>query len=324
MIASWMRAWLCAGLLALCAFGAARADEFPTRPIRIVVGFGPGGLGDIAARSVAQKMTAALGKPVVIENMPGAGGMTAAANVARSAPDGHTMLLVSGQNAISPAMFKSIPYDWHSDFASVSTIGVFDFIVVVAPNSPLKTVKDVIASANENAANFNVGTISVGSAQHLSALMFESMAGVRATNIPFRTTGDVVTGLISGNIQVAFETVPGVMGQLQSGALRAIAVSSDRRLPSMPEVPTVAESGLPAYNVLSWNGFVVPAKTPRDVVARLNKEIAAALAAPDVSERFHGLGLEPRPSTPEAMQKIYNDDEARWRKVITDAKIAQQ
>jgi tripartite-type tricarboxylate transporter receptor subunit TctC len=324
MAGSRIRALLCAAVFAFGATGVARAEDFPSRPLRMVVGFGPGGLGDIAARSVAQKMSAALGKPVVIENMPGAGGMTAAANVARSAPDGHTLLLVSGQNAISPAMFKSMPYDWHADFASVSTIGVFDFIIVVAPNSPLKTVQDVIAAAKNNPTGFNVGTISVGSAQHLTALLFESMAGVTATNIPFRTTGDVVTGLLSGNIQVAFETIPGVMGQLQSGSLRAIAVSSDRRLPSMPDVPTVAESGLPGYNVLSWNGFVVPAKTPREIVARLNKEIAAALATPDVSQRFHGLGLDPRPSTPEAMQKLYDTDEARWRKVISDAKLAQQ
>ena len=188
---------------------AANAEEFPTRPIKLIIGFGAGGLGDVSARLVMQKVSASLGKPIIVENMPGPGGMAAAAAASRAAPDGHTMLWVSGQNAISPSLFKSLPYSW-SDLAPVTTVGVFDFVIVVDKASPLKTVGDVIAAAKKSPDTFNIGTISVGSAQYLMASLFESMAGIKATIVPFRTTGELVTALISKQIQVVFETVPGV------------------------------------------------------------------------------------------------------------------
>jgi tripartite-type tricarboxylate transporter receptor subunit TctC len=308
-------------MLGICLIGAANADEFPTRPIKIVVGFGPGGLGDITARSVAQKMTDAFNRQVVVENMPGAGGMSAAAAVARAAPDGHTLLLVSGQNAISPSLFRSMPYDWATDFAAVSLLGQFDFVIVVGQDSPYKSVGDVIAAAKNDPGRFNIGTISVGSAQHLAALMFGAMTGLGVPTVPFRTTGDVVKSLIAGEIQVAFETLPGVLGQIRSGSLRALAVAADRRLSFLSDVPTVAESGVAAFRLTSWNGMVAPAKTPRDVVGRLNEEVRKALVAPDVRKRFIELGIDPRASTPEEMQAVYDADVVRWRKVIADANI---
>ena len=252
-----------AGILALLGTTpSASAQDFPSRPMKIVVGFGPGGLGDITVRAVAQKMQDSLGRPVVVENMPGAGGMTAATSVARAVPDGHTMLLVSGQNAISPSIFKTMSYDWRRDFAPVSNMGSFDFVIVVDKNSPLKTVGDLIATAKNAPGKFNVGTISAGSAQHLTALLFNSMAELNVPVVPFRTTSEVVAGLLSGNIQVGFETLPGVLEQVRAGSLRALAVSSDRRAASLPDIPTIAASGVPGYNIISWNGFVVPAKTP--------------------------------------------------------------
>jgi tripartite-type tricarboxylate transporter receptor subunit TctC len=308
-------------MLGICLIGAANADEFPTRPIKIVVGFGPGGLGDITARSVAQKMTDAFNRQVVVENMPGAGGMSAAAAVARAAPDGHTLLLVSGQNAISPSLFRSMSYDWATDFAAVSLLGQFDFVIVVGQDSPYKSVGDVIAAAKNDPGRFNIGTISVGSAQHLAALMFGAMTGLGVPTVPFRTTGDVVKSLIAGEIQVAFETLPGVLGQIRSGSLRALAVAADRRLSFLSDVPTVAESGVAAFRLTSWNGMAAPAKTPRDVVARLNEEVRKALVAPDVRKRFIELGIDPRASTPEEMQAVYDADVVRWRKVIADANI---
>jgi tripartite-type tricarboxylate transporter receptor subunit TctC len=312
-------------LVAIGLFGAANAQDYPARSIKIVVGFGPGGLGDITARAVAQKMSDSFGKPVVIvENMPGAGGMSAAASVARAAPDGHTLLLVSGQNAASPSLFKSMPYDWASDFVTVSTVGLFDFIIVVGRDSPLQNVGDLIAAAKRDPARFNIGTISVGSVQNLSAHLFASMTGLHVTTVPFRTTGEIVTALLSDQVQVGFETTPGVLGQVQSGNLRALGVSSDKPLPFLPGVPAVAESGVPGFRLVSWNGLVMPAKTPRDIVLRLNREIAKALEAPDVSERFIGLGITPRASTPEELQRIYDTDVVRWRQVIADAKISQQ
>ena len=312
------------GLACIALLTAANAQDYPTRPIKIVVGFGPGGLGDITARAVAQKMANSLGKPVVIENMPGAGGMTAAAAVARASPDGHTLLLVSGQNAASPSLFRSMPYDWSNDFATVSTMGEFDFIIVVGKDSPLRSISELIATAKRDPARFNIGTISVGSIQNLSAHLFASMTRLSVTTVPFRTTGEIVTALLSNQVQVCFETTPGVIGQVQSGNLRALGISGEQPLPFLPGVPTIADSGVPAFKLVSWNGFVMPAKTPREIVLRLNREIAKALDAPDVRERFIALGITPRASTPEELQRIYDADVARWHKVIADAKISQQ
>lgn len=301
--------------------GAASAQEYPSRPVRLVMGFGPGGLGDIAGRAIGQVMSQSIGQPVVIENMPGAGGATAALAVARAAPDGHSMLWVSSQNAIAPSMFKSLPYDWARDFTAVGPMATFDFVLFVHKDSPLKTVRDVIDAAKTNPGKFNFGSIAVGTAQNLSALNFVSMAGLDVPTVPFRTTGEVVTALISGNIQAAFETIPGVIGQINAGALRAIAVSSNKRVPFLPEVPTVAESGLPTYWTYSWNGIVAPAKTPRDIVLRINKEINSAIATPEIQKRFGELIMEPRTGTPEDLQRIYETDVAMWRRIITDAKI---
>ena len=308
------------GLLA----SAAAADEFPSRPVKIVMGFGAGGLGDTAGRAIAQQMSGSLGKPVIIENMPGAGGSTAAASVARAPADGHTMLWVSGQNAIAPSMFKSLPYNWNTDLTPISAVGSFAFVLVVKADSPLKTVHDVIEAAKKNPDKFNIACISAGSAQHLNALYFSSLAGIKVPTVHFRTTGEVVAALIAGNVQVGMETLPGVIGQINSGVLRAIAVSTETRVPSLPNVPTAAESGVPGYKVISWNGIVAPAKTPHDIVMRLNRELTKAIASDEVRNRFASINLDPVTSTPEELQKIYQADLVRWRKVIADAKLGQQ
>jgi tripartite-type tricarboxylate transporter receptor subunit TctC len=211
-----------------------------------------------------------------------------------------------------------------TDLAPVTTVGTFDFIIFVKSDSPLKTLRDVIDAAKKDPAKFNLGMISAGSAQHLNALYFGSLAGISPTIVHFRTTGEVVTGLLSGNIQVGLDTTPGVIGQIKAGVLRAIAVSSDKRSATLPDVPTASESGVPDYQVVSWNGIVVPAKTPRDVVMRLNREIAAAIKTDEVKKQFAQINLDPVTSTPEELQNIYETDLARWRKVIADAKLQQQ
>ncbi|MDX3904830.1 MAG: tripartite tricarboxylate transporter substrate binding protein [Pigmentiphaga sp.] len=324
------RARLAALLLALpvlLAAPCAWTQSFPHKPVKIVVGFGPGGLGDTVVRTLAQKMAESMGQSVIVENAPGAGGITAASMVARAAPDGYTLLLVSGQNAFSPYLFKSLPYDPVEDFAMISTIGTFHFLLVADEDSPLKTVADVVEAAHRDPARFNIGTISVGSAQHLSARLFATMAGLDVPIVPFKSTGDVIAALRGRNVQVAMETVTGALGQVRGGSLRAIATTAPARISFLPEVPTIAESGGPAlsrYVSESWNGIVAPAGTPALVVQKLNREISKALEAPDVRQRFVALGIEPRASTPEALKNVFLKDAAKWRVVIEEARIEKQ
>jgi tripartite-type tricarboxylate transporter receptor subunit TctC len=314
--------WLLAVAVALgLVLSPAVAQDYPSRPVKILVGFGPGGLGDIVTRSVAQKLSTQLGQPFVIENMPGAGGITAAATAARSQPDGHTLLLVSGQNATAPLVFKSLPFNPSTDFRMVSTLSSFDFIIVVDRASPLRSISDLVAAAKSAPGRFNFGTISSGSLQNLMSHLFVARADLKVPTVPFRTTGEAIAALLAGQVQAVIETVPGVIGQVQSGQLRALALSSDQRRPLLPDVPTVTEGGVAGYEVTSWNGFVVPARTPEGIVMRLNAEIAKVLTRPDVAKRFAELGLVTKPSSPQEMQATYDADVERWRGVIERANL---
>src|SRR5262245_2399228 len=300
---------------------AAVAQDYPSRSVKVLVGFGPGGLGDIVTRSVAQRLSAQMGQPFVIENMPGAGGITAAATAARSQPDGHTLLLVSGQNATAPLVFKSLPVNPSTDFRTVSTLSNFDFIIVVDRASPLKSITDLVTAAKSAPGRFNFGTISSGSLQNLMSHLFVARADLKVPTVPFRTTGEALAALLAGQVQAVVETVPGVVGQVQSGQLRALGMSSEKRRPLFPEVPTVTEGGIAGYEVSSWNGFVVPARTPDAIVMRLNAEVARAIAEPDMAKRFAEFGLVPKTSTPQEMQAVYNADVERWRGVIERANL---
>ena len=309
-------------LLALAT--AASAQAYPQRPIRMLVPFGPGGVGDITARVVAQKMTTSLGQQVVIDNRPGAGGIVATEIVAKAAPDGYTLLLLNNAHAVSMSLFKSLPYDTLRDFAPVSSISTFSIVLLVNPDSPIKSVKEFIAAAKANPGKLNVGTIQIGATQHLSSELFKSMAGINVVHVPYTNTGALLTGLRSNSVQVAFEFIAPVAGQIKAGNLRALAVSTRSRFSGLPDIPTVQEAGVAGYEVISWNGIGVPAKTPKAIIDRLNGVITGALAEAEVKQRFQELAVDTRPDTPQGFRTLVASEIDKWKKVIEAAKIPQQ
>ena len=320
------RSWLqLAALIALAATAAiATAQNYPARPIRLLVPFGPGGVGDITARVVAQKMSVTLGQQVIIDNRPSAGGVVATELVAKAEPNGYTLLLLNNSHAISQSLFRKLPYDTAQDFVPISTLSTFSVVVLVAPDSTIRSVKELIAHAKSSPGKLTVATIQIGSTQHLAAELFKAMAGIDVVNVPFTNTGAVLTALRGNNVQVAFEITAPVIGQIRGGGLRALAVSPTTRFPGLPDVPTVAEAGVPGYQVTSWNGIAAPAKTPKAIVNVLSKAIIEGVNAADVRQRFQELGAEARSATPEAFRDFYAAEIAKWSKVIKGAGIPLQ
>ena len=295
--------------------------RFPDRPISLLVPFGPGGIADLTARAVAEHMAKSLGQPVVVENKPSAGSIVASQAVATAKPDGHTLLLMSNGNAVSVGLFKKLPFDAQKDFAPITTLGYFDIGVFVAGNSRFATLKDVLAHAKANPGKLNVGTIAPGSTQHLSAKLFETVAGVDLLVVPYKGSPAVVTALRSGEIDIAFEIVGPMVPQVSAGAVRALGVSSDKRNPALPEVPTVIQAGLPGYNVASWNALAAPAGTPPEVIATLGKAAREAVASSEVQARLGRLGMRLQGSTPVELQALLASEIQRWGAVIRAAKI---
>jgi len=309
---------------ALLGAAPAAAQAWPQKPIRLVVGFAPGGVADITARVVAQKLAEQLGAQVVVDNRPSAGGIVAADAVAKAPPDGYTLLLLTNGNAVSASMFTSLPYDTLNDFAPVSLLGTFDVAVVASAEARLDSMGALMAYAKANPGKLNIGTINVGSTQHLSAEMFRSMAGVDATVVPFKGSPAVITALRANDVQVAFEMLAPVIPQAKSGAVRILAVTSEKRHPSLPDVPTVAESGVPGYAASSWNAIAAPARTPPAIVERLQQETARVLALPEVRDKLAAAGVTARASTPDELKRLLASDVAKWRRVIEQAKIEKQ
>lgn len=316
--------WILLALAAGCGVPAAQAQPSSTKPIRLVVPFGPGGVADLTARSVAQKMSESLGQSIVVDNKPGAGGVVASDTVAKAAPDGHTLLLMSNANAVSVGLFKSLPYDTVKDFAPVSMLGYFDLAVLASAEGRFKSLAELLAYARANPGKLNIGTINVGSTQNLAGELFKSSLGIDAQVVPFNGTPAVVTALRGGQIDVAVEILAPVMAQVGGKVLRALAVMGEHRAAGLPDVPTVAESGARGFQVASWNALAAPAKTPPEVVARLNKEANAALASPEVRKRLQDLGVEPKGSTPQQQAQLLDAEIKRWSAVIQRAGIPQQ
>jgi tripartite-type tricarboxylate transporter receptor subunit TctC len=302
----------------------ASAQPWPAKPIRLVVGFAPGGVADVTARVVAQKLSDQLGQQVVVDNRPSAGGIVAADTVAKAAPDGYTLLLLSNGNAVSASLFRSLPYDTLAAFQPVSLLGTFDVAIVASAEAKIDSLPALMAYGKANPGKLNIGTINVGSTQHLSAEMFRSMTGLDAAVVPFKGSPAVITALRANDVQVAFEMLAPVIPQAKSGAVKILAVTSERRHPALPDVPTVAESGVPGYAASSWNAIAAPAKTPPAIVARLNGEIAKVLALPEVHDKLAAAGVTARPSTPEELGRLLAADVLKWKRVIEQAKIERQ
>ncbi|NGM24086.1 tripartite tricarboxylate transporter substrate binding protein [Roseomonas stagni] len=307
------------GGIALTAIAApALAQAWPTRPIRIVVPFPPGGSTDLLARRLAERMTASLGQTVLVENRPGAGGTTGADMVAKSAPDGHTLLMgVTGSNAIAASLFPNLPYDPVRDFAPVSRLVSAPLVLVVNPSSPARDVAGYIAAARASAsAPLTYATPGNGTSMHLTGEMFAQRAGVPLTHVPYRGSAQATTDLIAGLVYSSFADVLVTLPHIQSGAVRALAVTSPERHPLLPNVPTMAEAGLPGFEATSWQGLFAPANTPAPVLARLHAEVAAALAQPEIRDPFAAQGFIVAASTPGEFAALVRDEVTKWRDVV--------
>jgi len=319
------RAFLTATAGAALAWPAA-AQPLSSRPIKIVVPNGAGGAADLTARAVGQQMATALGQGVIIENRPSAGGIVAGESVARAEPDGHTMLLVSSGTAVSAALFKSLPFDTLKDFAPVSMLATFDLAIAVKEGGRFRTLGDFLAEARAHPGKLNLGTPQIGTTQNLAAELFKSTAGIDLQVVPFNGTPPAITALRGGDIDAVLDILGPLMPQITSHSLRALAVLGANRAPQLPDVPAARESGGPlaGFNVSSWNGLAVPAKTPPDIVARLSREVQAAVAQPAVKKQLLELNLVAQGSTPAQLGERLAGDMRRWSDVIARAKIPRQ
>jgi len=302
----------------------AYAANYPDKSVRIVVPFAAGGVGDITARIIAEKLGDKLGQRFYVENQAGAGGIVAARTVISSPPDGYTLALLANGTAVSVSLFKKLPYDPLKDFAPISSLGLFDFLFATSANSPFKTLGDFIAAAKAKPGTLNVGTINVGSTQNLSAELFKTAAGVDFTIIPYRGTPEIQVALLQGDVALMIDSYSSMKGNLADGKLRALASSGARRSEATPELATVTESGVADYDVVSWNALFAPAGTPPEIVKTLNAALRDILADADVKKRLLELGIEARPGSPEALADRLKSDIDKWQKVIEKAGIQKQ
>ncbi len=309
--------------LALLAPLAALAQAFPEQPVRFVVPFAAGGLADITMRNLGERLTPLLGKQVLVENMPGAGGVTAALAVKKAKPDGHTLLVIANGTAIARSLFKQLPYDPQEDFAPVSLVTYFDLLVLVNP-ARYPTLKHLVDAAKASPGKLNFATINPGSTQNLSALLFKSVAGIDAAVVPFRTSPDAAAAVLSGDADAVFESYTAMKGLISGGRLKALASTAERSFGYLPGVPTAQEAGVRGYVVSGWNALAAPAGTPPERIALLNRHVNTVIAQPDFKAKLLDAGTLAYAGTPQELRKQLADDIAKWKDVIQKAGIPQQ
>lgn len=295
---------------------AQTAQTYPAKPVRVVIAWPPGGSNDMAGRVVAQKLSQVMGQPFFIDNRSGAAGTIGADVVAKSPPDGYTLLVHSTTHVGNPWLYKKLPYDTFKDFAPVGLIASQPGVVVVNPSYPAKTIQELIALAKAKPKSINFGSSGNGSLPHLSMALIEQMAGVSLVHIPYKGGGPAITALLSGETQVMVATLASAVAQIQAGRLRAIAVTSGKRLKTLPDLPTLAESGLPGYDMNAWMGIFAPAATPKEIVEKLNKEISRVLQMPDVIQQLAVQGGEPWIMTPDQFVERLTEDYEKYGKLI--------
>jgi len=313
-------ALICGALIAaILPVAAARAADFPTKPVRLVIGFAPGGGTDVTARALSNKLTASLAQQVIVDNRPGHSGTIAADIVAKSTPDGHTVLLGTIALVINPSLTDKMPFDTLKDLLPVTRAADSTNILVIHPSVAAKSVKELIAVAKTR--SLNGGSSGIGGTGHLAVELFNLQAGTKITHVPYKGGGPAIIDLLAGNIQLIFATAASSVGHIKTGKIRALAVTTAKRSALVPDLPTVAEAGLPGFEANNWNGFLVAAKTPRPVINRLNKDIAAALALPDIKDFLFKQGLDAAPGTPEELGAYMKSELAKWAKVIKAAGV---
>jgi tripartite-type tricarboxylate transporter receptor subunit TctC len=315
--------FLVIGLLAACVLpGAARAEDYPSRPIQVIVPFAGGSASDVVTRILLDRMARALGQSFVVDNRPGAGGNIGTAVAAKAAPDGYTLLMSSvGPLAANRTLYKSLNYDPEKDLTPISLFATFPNVIVINSKLPPKTLTDFIAYAKQHPKELNYGSVGVGSSQHLAGAYFDQVVGTQLVHVPYRNIASYTPDFISGQVPVGFQFLPNVVGMLQSGDARALAVTTPQRMTALPDVPTAAEAGVKGYETFGWLALLGPAGLPKPVVDKLYQALAEAVKDPAVSKRFVEQGAEPTATGPDALQKFIASETAKWRDIIHKAGI---
>ena len=300
--------------------GAAIAQGYPAKPIRLIIPFPPGGSNDVVGRMIAAQLSTRLDKPVIVENQGGAGGLIGTELAAKAAPDGYTLLLISVAYAFNPAIYK-LSYDPATAFAPVAMLGAGPVVIAVTAKLPVSSVKELVALAKEKPGELNYATAGVGSFQHLASELFKLQTGVDIVHVPFKGGGPAMMDVIAGNTQIAIGSLVQMLPQIKGGRLKALGVGSANRIPALPDLPTLSESGVPGYEVTNWWGIVAPAGTPTPVVERLHRELAAIVASSETRKRFESEGAEPRQMSPEEFGRFIAAETAKWSRVVKEASI---